>query len=304
MKITKAVVPVAGIGTRLLPTTKALPKEMLPLGRLPIIHRVVEELIKAGISEILFVTNRSKGIIENHFDDYSELLMHLEKAKDPRLEYSRFNYADEGIQFFSVRQPIVQGCSKPSGTGGAVLAAEKFVNNHPFVVAFGDSVIYSPQNPTLLERLIKSHEKNLSECTIASYEVAPELVDQYGVLEIKSGEHQIEDCQVTSIIEKPNPEQTNSRLVISARYVFSPTIFAQIRRTNPTETGEIYLTDAISGLIQNNHRVRTVKLNVVEKRYDIGNHLAYFKSFIDYALTDNECREELVRYLKQIIAYE
>ncbi|HIG18805.1 MAG TPA: hypothetical protein EYQ31_16770, partial [Candidatus Handelsmanbacteria bacterium] len=140
MPIDRAVIPVAGLGTRLLPTTKAIPKEMLPAGRLPIIHHVVEELIQGGIRRILFISGRSKSAIENHFDDYSALLMHLElDGRDVR-EVGRFDYRQRGIEFFFTRQQVPLGQTKPLGTGDAVAAAESFVGGMPFVVAFGDSI--------------------------------------------------------------------------------------------------------------------------------------------------------------------
>ncbi|SVC36859.1 uncharacterized protein METZ01_LOCUS289713, partial [marine metagenome] len=142
MPIDKAVIPVAGLGTRLLPTTKAVPKEMLPAGRLPIIHHVVEELIAAGIRRILFVSSRSKVAIENHFDDYSQLLMALELDGRDAREVGRFDYRQRGIEFFFTRQQVPLGGTKPLGTGDAVAAAESFVGDSDFVVAFGDSIIH------------------------------------------------------------------------------------------------------------------------------------------------------------------
>tara|TARA_B100000902_G_C27254745_1_gene887202 strand:- start:49 stop:954 length:906 start_codon:yes stop_codon:yes gene_type:complete len=301
MNIEKAIVPVAGIGTRLLPTTKALPKEMLPVGRLPIIHRVIEELVSAGITQILFVTNRSKNIIENHFDDYSELIMYLEQEQDPRLGESLFGYGNAGIQFFSIRQPFAKGKNRPNGTGGAVLAAKNFVKNDPFVVAFGDSIIHSSGSPNLLKRLIYSHIENQSDTTIATYEVADNLTQHYGIIEVEPSEKYANESRVTSILEKPKPTQTPSRLAISARYVFNSDIFTRISLTEPAINGEFYLTDAIAEQIKIDKTVRTVRLTEKEKRYDIGNHLAYFKTFIDFAITDPDHGHELREYLKKII---
>ena len=300
MAIKKAIVPVAGIGTRLLPTTKALPKEMLPVGQLPIIHRVIEELVAAGITQILFVTNRSKNIIENHFDDYSELIMHSEQEQDPRLKKSPFGYGGAGIEFFSIRQPIIKGKSKPNGTGGAVLAAENFVNNEPFVVAFGDSIIHSPESPNLLKRLIDSHTNNQADTTIASYEVSEDMTQHYGILVVDPEQALSTDSRIISIVEKPEPTHTPSRLAISARYVFNSDIFIRIRQINPAENGELYLTDAIAEQIKSRKIVRTLRLGEQEKRYDIGNHLAYFKTFIDYAIADPDHGIKVREYLKKL----
>ena len=171
MPVDRAVIPVAGLGTRLLPTTKAIPKEMLPAGRLPIIHHVVEELIQAGIRRILFVSSRSKGAIENHFDDYSALMMHLElDGRDVR-DVGRFDYRQRGIEFFFTRQQVPLGQTKPLGTGDAVAAAESFVGDAPFVVAFGDSIIRTECGDNLLQRMITSHEQHRASCTIGAWEV-------------------------------------------------------------------------------------------------------------------------------------
>tara|TARA_B100000809_G_C15130530_1_gene528233 strand:+ start:121 stop:1044 length:924 start_codon:yes stop_codon:yes gene_type:complete len=302
MPIDRAVIPVAGLGTRLLPTTKAIPKEMLPAGRLPIIHHVVEELIQGGIRRILFISGRSKSAIENHFDDYSALLMHLElDGRDVR-EMGRFDYRKRGIEFFFTRQQVPLGQTKPLGTGDAVAAAESFVGGMPFVVAFGDSIISSNDGDNLLRRMIASHNEHRSACTIGAWEVDAELVGNYGILVPRPGETEAADARLADIIEKPAPGTTDSRLAVSARYVFAPEIFDQIRAVAPSETGEIYLTEAIHRLIQNGREVRAVRLRQDETRYDIGNHRAYFRTFIDYALDDPEWGDDTAEYVRQRLA--
>ena len=302
MPIDRAIIPVAGLGTRLLPTTKAVPKEMLPAGRLPIIHHVVEELIRAGIRRILFISSRSKGAIENHFDDYSALLMHLElDGRDVR-EVGRFDFRQRGIEFFFTRQQVPLGQTKPLGTGDAVASAESFVGDAPFVVAYGDSIIRSDSGGSLLERMMASHESHHSSCTIGAWEVAAELVDNYGILVPEPGETEAEDARLADIIEKPAPGTTDSRLAVSARYIFEPEVFDQIRAVAPSDTGEIYLTEAIRRLIQNGRQVRSVRLKSDETRYDIGNHRAYFRTFIDYALDDPEWGDETAEYVRQRLA--
>lgn len=301
MTIDRAVIPVAGLGTRLLPTTKAVPKEMLPAGRLPIIHHVVEELIAAGIRRILFVSSRQKGAIENHFDDYSSLLMHLElDGRDVR-EMGRFDYRQRGIEFLFTRQQVPLGETKPLGTGDAVASAESFVGGSDFVVAYGDSIIASPNPPGLVERMIRSHEEHRSACTIGAWEVTPEMVSRYGIL-VPAEDGGAADIRLADIIEKPAPGTTDSRLAVSARYVFAPEVFDRIRAVAPSETGEIYLTDAIHRLIENGREVRAVRLREDETRYDIGNHSAYFRTFIDYALKDPEWGEETADYLARRLA--
>ena len=271
MNIAKAIVPVAGLGTRLLPTTKSLSKEMLPVGRLPVVHHVVEELAAAGIRQILFITGRNKSAIENHFAD-----------------------RERGIEFFFARQP------QPPGTGTAVAAGEAFAADEPFVVAFGDSIVRTSSGRPLLQRMIESHLRHRAAGTIGAYEVPEDQMHHYGILvpEVATAE----DSKLTAILEKPTPAQTPSRLAVSARYVFSPTIFAHIRATAPSPSGEVYLTDAIAALIAAGDPVRAVRLGADEQRYDIGNHLSYFATFIDYALDDPEWGEQICTYLREKLA--
>lgn len=302
MQIAKAVIPVAGLGTRLLPTTKAIPKEMLPVGRYPIIQHVVEELIGAGVRHILFVSNRAKVAIENHFDDYSELMLHLELGRHEMQEVSRFDYRKRGVDFYFTRQQVPMGQTKPLGTGDAVATAENFVDGESFIVAYGDSIIYSPEREPLLRRMLASHQAHASACTIAACEVPQEQVHQYGIVVPRAEEMGKDDCQIVDLLEKPAPEQTPSRLASSARYIFGPEIFAAIRSVAPSPTGEIFLTDAILRLIEQGDMVRAVKLTTTEKRYDIGNHRTYFKTFIDYALADPEWGPEIAAYAKAKLA--
>ena len=183
MNIAKAIVPVAGLGTRLLPTTKSLSKEMLPVGRLPVVHHVVEELATAGIRQILFVTGRNKSAIENHFDD------------------SGAGYRERGIEFFFAHQP------QPPGTGTAVAAGEAFAAGEPFVVAFGDSIVRTSSGRPLLQRMIDSHLRHGTAGTIGAYEVPEDRMHHYGILvpEVATAE----DSKLTAILEKPTPAQTS-----------------------------------------------------------------------------------------------
>ncbi len=276
MNIAKAIVPVAGLGTRLLPTTKSLSKEMLPVGRLPVVHHVVEELATAGIRQILFITGRNKSAIENHFDDTGA------------------GYRERDIEFFFTHQP------QPPGTGTAVAAGEAFAADEPFVVAFGDSIVRTNSGRPLLQRMIDSHLRHCAACTIGAYEVPEDRMHHYGILvpEIATAA----DSKLTAILEKPTPAQTPSRLAVSARYVFSPTIFAHIRATAPSPSGEVYLTDAIAALIAAGAPVRAVRLSTDEQRYDIGNHLSYFATFIDYALDDPEWGVQIRTHLREKLA--
>lgn len=281
MNIAKAIVPVAGLGTRLLPTTKSLSKEMLPVGRLPVVHHVVEELAAAGIRQILFITGRNKSAIENHFDDSGAAACHL-------------GYRERGIEFFFAHQP------PPPGTGTAVATGEAFAAGDPFVVAFGDSIVRTSSGRPLLQRMIDSHLRHCAAGTIGAYEVPEDRMHHYGILvpEVAAAA----DSKLTAILEKPTPAQTSSRLAVSARYVFSPAIFAHIRATAPSPSGEVYLTDAIAALIAAGDPVRAVRLGADEQRCDIGNHLSYFASFIDYALDDPEWGAQIRNYLREKLA--
>jgi len=298
MEIQKAVVAVAGLGTRLLPTTKAIPKEMLPLGRLPIIHRVVDELIAGGVTRTLFVSNRSKVAIENHFDDYSELMLHLDLDDHEMREVSRFDYRRRGIEFYFTRQQVPMGQTKPLGTGDAVAAAESFVGGEGFVVAFGDSIIYSVESDPLLRRMVDSHLRHGSACTIGVARVPTEAVHQYGIVDPHPNDADQMDCRLQDIVEKPTAETAPSQLAVSARYVFGPEIFDEIRAVPPAANGEIYLTEAIRRLIRGDRKVRAVRLTDGERRYDVGNHRAYFRTFIDYAIEDPEWGPDTVAYMR------
>ena len=298
MSIRKAIVPVAGLGTRLLPTTKAVPKEMLPVGRLPVIHRVVAELHAAGIRQILFVTSMDKNAIEEHFDHDSALVRRLAAEGNPMLEACRFEFT--GLEFNAVQQTIRPGYSKPAGTGDAVAAGRDFAGDEPFIVAFGDSFIHTEAGQPLLTRMVSSHLTHAAACTIGAYEVPSELVHHYGILVPETAG--AEDSRLIDVLEKPRPDQTPSRLAISARYVFSPEIFAQIDRLLPASGGEYYLTDAIAALIAAGALVRVVRLGPQENRCDIGNHLAYFEAFIDSALADPEYGEHMRAYVRKKLA--
>ena len=181
-------------------------------------------------------------------------------------------------------------------------ASESFVGDADFVVAFGDSIIRSKSSAPLLTRMIDSHIRGQSACTIGVCEVPTELMHNYGVVVPRDGETDLDQCLLSDIIEKPEPSETSSRLAVSARYVFGAQIFEQIRSLEASPGGEIYLTDAIRQTILAGRPVRAVRLRGEEKRYDIGNHIAYFKTFVDYAVEDPECGPEILTYLEHKVA--
>jgi len=291
-KVCKAVVPVAGWGTRLLPATKSQPKEMLPVGRKPAVQYVVEELQEAGLQQILFVTGRKKSAIENHFDSDQELTKILMSGGGYAL-LDELKYLEAGTRFFYIRQSI------PKGLADAVHLAEDFVGDEDFVVALGDSIIKSPDGNCFLSDMIASHEKHGSACTIAVEEVAPEDVHRYGIVKPGSSGGGGLDWEIEDLVEKPSREAAPSNWAIAAHYVFSPQIFEAIRRTYPDASGELQLTDSIRLLIRMGEKVRAVRLHQGQRRYDIGNFESYFKAFIDFAVSDEKYGYLIRQYLKR-----
>lgn len=289
--IEKAVVPVAGLGTRLLPATKSQPKEMLPVGRKPTVQYVVEELADQGIQDILFITGWKKRAIEDHFDDSPELMDRLVGPKKALQE--ALQYGGDHLSFFYTRQ------KQPKGLGDAVSYAESFAGGEPFVVALGDAIIHG-EAPDLLRRMMRSHIDHGSSCTIAVAEVTDEELGLYGVVQPKVAEDVATgDFEITDVVEKPPAGSAPSRCAIAARYVFGPAIFDAIRQTEPAGD-EIGLSHAIRVLLGMGEPVRCVKLRPGERRYDIGNHESYFKAFIDFAVNDEQYGATVRAYVKEM----
>lgn len=280
MPITKAVIPVAGLGTRLLPATKSQPKEMLPIGRKPIVQYVVEELAEAGLDNILFVTGRKKRSIEDHFDFCPEL-------GDNSIERD----IPENLSFFYIRQ------TNPNGLGDAISYAEKFAGKDSFAVALGDSIIQGGNHSSLLRRMIEIHKKEKAGATIAFMEVSEDDVRKYGVAKPKGRAGAV--FEVEELIEKPLPAEAPSRLAISARYVFDPVIFDAIKRTPAGRKGELEITDAMNTLLKMGRKVVGVKLRTDERRYDVGGFESYFKAFLDFTLDDPEYGYMIRQYMRK-----
>ncbi|MEN6480162.1 MAG: UTP--glucose-1-phosphate uridylyltransferase [Anaerolineales bacterium] len=290
--ITKVVVPVAGLGTRLLPATKSQPKEMLPVGRRPVVQYVVEELEAAGVKQILFVTGRKKTAIEDHFDADPELVRLLSSGGGYAL-LEELAYTETDARFYYTRQ------SEPRGLADAVYHGREFVGDDDFVVALGDSIIKNANGVSFLHKMIESHLASGAACTVAVEEVDPDEAYRYGIIKPAAGQENWDDCAVSDLIEKPQPGTAPSNLAIAARYVFSPVIFDAIQRTAPDRKGELQLTDSIRLLIQLGHTVRAVRLRQDERRYDIGNFESYFKAFIDFALADEKYGYMVRQYVKR-----
>ena len=291
MNIDIAVVPVAGLGTRLLPATKSQPKEMLPVGRKPVVQYVVEELARVGLKRVLFITGPGKASIENHFDLNGELIQTLrESGKEALLEALEFERAD--VQFFYTRQRQLLGL------GHAVSCARPFVGGQPFVVALGDSIIGMHAESDVVERMTRLYQERGAAAVIAFEEVARDEVSQYGIAKPKSDDDLFE---IADLVEKPSPSEAPSCLAIAARYVLSPAVFDALDRTRRGKGGEIQLTDAIRAVIRDGGRAYGVRLRPGERRYDIGNFEAYFEAFVAFALADPKFGPSLRRHLLDLL---
>jgi len=277
MGIYKAVIPAAGLGTRLLPATKSQPKEMLPVGRKPTIQYVVEELEGAGIKQILIITGQKKRAIEDHFDRDLELIRRLEQRGNHELiDALKHEVAD--VQLFYTRQ------SEQLGTAHAISLAEKFANGDPFVVCLGDSIIKSEQPGSFLKRLMDTHERRKASVTIAFQEVKREDVVRYGIAAPDPEHSENSEFRLKGLVEKPPVDKAPSNLAISARYVFGPEIFDTIRKT-PKKNDEYQITDSIR-MLMDTREVWGLKLGHGEKRFDVGGFESYFEAFLTFALED------------------
>lgn len=291
MKIRNAVVPVAGLGTRLLPATKSQPKEMLPVGRKPVVQYVVEELARVGLDRILFITGPGKTSIENHFDLNHELIESLREGGKEEL-LSELDFERAAVQYFFTRQRELLGL------GHAVLCAEAFIGREPFVAALGDSIIGMNAQSDVVARMVDVFAARDAAAVIAFEEVPWSEVHRYG---IAAPAEEGDIFAVNELVEKPDRDEAPSNLAIAARYVLSPDIFAALHRTQPGKGGEIQLTDAIRLLLQEGGPVYGVRLQPSERRYDIGNFGAYFRAFVEFALADERQGAELRRHLEGLL---
>ncbi|HEM2750027.1 TPA: UTP--glucose-1-phosphate uridylyltransferase GalU [Streptococcus suis] len=285
-KVRKAVIPAAGLGTRFLPATKALAKEMLPIVDKPTLQFIFEEALKSGIEDILVVTNKSKRSIEDHFDSNFELEYNLkEKGKNDLLKL-----VDEAtaIRLHFIRQ------SYPKGLGDAVLQAKAFVGNEPFVVMLGDDLmdITDTKAVPLTKQLMNDYEKTHAS-TIAVMPVPHEEVSAYGVI-APQGEGINGLYSVETFVEKPKPEDAPSDLAIIGRYLLTPEIFEILENQKPGAGNEIQLTDAIDTL---NKTQRVFAREFKGSRYDVGDKFGFMKTSIDYALQHPQVKDDLKQYL-------
>ncbi|MGL4571683.1 MAG: UTP--glucose-1-phosphate uridylyltransferase GalU [Clostridium sp.] len=283
MKVKKAIIPAAGLGTRFLPATKAQPKEMLPIVDKPTIQYIIEEAIASGIEEILIITGRNKKCIEDHFDKSVELEMELEKSgKDELLELVRD--ISDMVDIHYIRQ------KEPRGLGHAIHCAKTFVGNEPFAVLLGDDVVES--DTPCLKQLMDCFDEY--KTSILGVQTVPEEdVSKYGIVD---GIH-IEDrvYKVKDLVEKPKREEAPTNVAILGRYIITPQIFEILENTAPGKGNEIQLTDALKTLIS---QEAMYAYDFEGRRYDVGDKFGFLQATIEYGLRKEELREELLEYLE------
>ena len=279
----KAIIPAAGLGTRFLPATKAQPKEMLPVYDKPTIQYVVEEAVASGIDDIIIVTGRHKRSLEDHFDKYYELEYNLQKAGKDR-DLKEIRKITDLADICYVRQ------KEQKGLGDAIQCGERHIGGEAFAVLLGDSITKGPVPCT--KQLIDVYSKYQSSA-ISLEEVPPEKVERYGI--ISGSEVEKDIYKISELVEKPPMDKAPSNLAIMGRYVLTPDIFDMIDETEPGVGGEIQLTDALQKLDS------IYGVTFEGKTYDIGNRLEWLKTSIEFALDDDEFKDDLIDYMKSYI---
>lgn len=289
-KVRKAVIPAAGLGTRFLPATKTVPKEMLPIVDRPIILYIVEEAVRSGIEDIILIAGRNKTAIEDFFDVSYELEDKLERD-------GKLHWLEQVQQIRSMANVISIRQKQPLGLGHAVLCSKPIVGDEPFAVLLGDEIMISgPKEETTTEILVKSYAAT-GLSTVAIMEVPESDVSKYGIVE---GEpDSTGKIRIRNVIEKPSPEQTKSRWALPGRYVFSPRIFEYLQETKPGKNGEIQLTDAMTKLAQDPGLLGS---GFTARRYDAGDKFGFLQANIELALEHSELGSELKQYLKSLAA--
>ncbi|MGY0372546.1 UTP--glucose-1-phosphate uridylyltransferase GalU [Clostridium sp. JNZ J1-5] len=285
MRVKKAIIPAAGLGTRFLPATKAQPKEMLPIVDKPTIQYIIEEAVASGIEEILIITGRNKRAIEDHFDKSIELENQLEaKGKEDLL--NMVNDISNMVDIYYIRQ------KEPKGLGHAINCARTFVGDEPFAVMLGDDVVDS--EVPCLKQLIDCY--NEYKTTILGVQQVPEEdVTKYGIVQGMYIEDRV--YKVKDLIEKPKVEEAHSNIAILGRYIITPQIFEILAETKPGKSGEIQLTDALKTLIK---QEAMYAYNFEGRRYDVGDKLGFLEATVEFALKREELRSDFMKYLISI----
>lgn len=286
-KIKKAIIPAAGLGTRFLPATKSLPKEMLPIVDTPTIQYIVEEAVASGIEEILIITNGNKHSMENHFDVNFELETRLRLSKKEK-EAEQIRAIANMANIFYVRQ------KEPKGLGHAVSCAKSFVGEEPFAVLLGDDLIINKNGKPVLRQLIDVYEQT-SSSVIGVQEVKQEDVSKYGVVKpiMQNGR----TIEISDFVEKPPVEKAPSRFAVLGRYVLTPAIFEILDNQTPGKGGEIQLTDAIRTLMDREH---VYAYDFEGFRYDVGDKFGFVRATIDFALEREDLKESTANYIKEL----
>ncbi len=287
MHIRKAVLPVAGLGTRVLPASKVVPKELLPLVDKPTLQYIVEEAVAAGIEEIIFVSSRSKRAIEDHFDSFPELEQALERKGNKKKELEELRRVQTMAKYLSVRQ------YEPRGLGHAVLCAREAIGDEPFVVMLGDDLV-APETPCL-PRMLEIHEQ-YGGSVLSLFTSPPEEISAFGVVAIEDLSQ--DTVKVTHLVEKPPAEEAPSNLAVAGRYVLTPDIFDLIERTPAGKGGEIQITDALEMQAREGN---CYGLRFTGERYDTGNPLGLLTSSIAFALKRPDLEGPLRDYMRQAL---
>ncbi len=285
MKVRKAIIPAAGLGTRFLPATKAQPKEMLPIVDTPTIQYIIQEAVDAGIEDIIIITGRGKRSIEDHFDRSIELEMELEKSgKEEELQMVRC-IADM-TNLYYIRQ------KRPRGLGHAVLMAKEFIGNEPFAVLLGDDVVVS-QKPCI-GQMMEVFEQNPSS-VLGVQQVAREDVSKYGIIAGNEVSERI--YKVDDMIEKPDVQYAPSNVAVLGRYILTPAVFSLLETQEAGKGGEIQLTDAIRRLLNEED---VYAYDFKGKRYDVGSKTGFLQANIETALRNDVLKEEMLEYIKDL----
>lgn len=284
MKVRKAVIPAAGLGTRMLPATKTVPKEMLPLVDKPVIQYIIEEAVDAGIEDILVVTNRAKSAMDDYFDYYPELEERLARAGKER-ELAEVRRAADLANIFYVRQ------KETKGLGHAIWRAKRFVGDEPFAVLLGDDIMRA--STSVIGQLIAGAEKYGASC-VGVQQVSTEAIAKYSSVKVEPLEERV--FRVSDMVEKPRPEEIFSNYAILGRYVLQPAIFDILENLKPGYGGEIQLTDGLKELCKGN---KMVAVDFEGKRYDTGNLKGFLEATIDFSLAHPETGEWLKDFLKE-----
>ncbi len=283
MKVKKAIITAAGLGTHFLPATRAIPKEMLPIVDKPVIQYIVEEIVEAGIEEILIITGRNKNMIEDHFDHAFEIETTLKEKDDQALLETTLSVSDLANIHF-IRQ------KKELGSGHALLKARAFVGNEPFAVLFGDELVDATTEPCI-KQLMNAYEE-LSHSVLALREQPKDRLDQYGVINGEKNEDGF--YEVRNIVEKPDPEEAPSETALVGRFVLRPEIFDYIEAIYDKTSEEVGLTDALNMLA---HDQRVYGVDFEGKRYDIGSKAGYVKATLDFALKRDEMKDSILEQM-------